>query len=106
MSSFSEQDPHDPDDPELDYTPLRLRERAAKLGPYLSQRARSEPIRSPPIPRPAQTRRTQREQILVRDALNSRHSGRRVGSRVGPLSGFLEVREVALQLMRTGFPAS
>ena len=52
MSSFSEQDPIDPDDPELDYTPLRLRERAAKLGPSVSQRARSEPIRSPSIPRP------------------------------------------------------
>ena len=53
MSSFSEQDPIDPDDPELDYTPLRLRERLAKLGPSVSQAARSEPIRSPPILRPA-----------------------------------------------------
>ena len=53
MSSFSEQDPIDPDDPELDYTPLRLSERLAKLGPSVSQGARSEPIRSPPIPRPA-----------------------------------------------------
>jgi hypothetical protein len=53
MSSFSEQDPIDPDDPELDYTPFRLRERLAKLGPSVSQGARSEPIRSPPIPRPA-----------------------------------------------------
>jgi hypothetical protein len=52
MSSFSEQDPIDPDDPELDYAPLRLRERAAKLGPYVSQGARPEPVRSPPIPRP------------------------------------------------------
>jgi hypothetical protein len=52
MSSFSEQDPLDPN-PALDYAPLRLRERAAKLGPSVSQRARSEPIRSPPIPRPA-----------------------------------------------------
>src|SRR6202140_3227250 len=53
MSSFSEQDPIDPEDPELDYTPLRLRERLAKLGPSVSQGARSEPIRSPPILRPA-----------------------------------------------------
>ena len=53
MSSFSEQDPLDPDDPVLDYTPLRLSERAAKLGPSVSQGARSEPIRSSPIPRPA-----------------------------------------------------
>ena len=53
MSSFSEQDPLDPDDPELDYTPLRLSERAAKLGPSVSQGATSEPIRSSPISRPA-----------------------------------------------------
>ena len=53
MSSFTEQVPLDPDDPELDYRPLRLSERAAKLGPSVSQGARSEPIRSSPIPRPA-----------------------------------------------------
>ena len=53
MSRFSEQDPIDPDDPELDYTPLRLSERAAKLGPSVSQGARSEPIRSSPLSRPA-----------------------------------------------------
>jgi hypothetical protein len=46
MSSFSEQDSIDPEDPKLDYTPLRLRERAAKLGPLVSQAASSEPIRS------------------------------------------------------------
>ena len=51
--SFTEQGPLDPDDPELDYTPLRLSERAAKLGPSVSQAARSEPSRSSPIPRPA-----------------------------------------------------
>lgn len=53
MSSFTEQVPLDPDDPELDYKPLRLSERAAKLGPSVSQGARSEPIRSSPISRPA-----------------------------------------------------
>ena len=53
MSSFTEQVPLDPDDPELDYTPLRLSERAAKLGPSVSQGARSEHIRSSPISRPA-----------------------------------------------------
>jgi hypothetical protein len=53
MSSSTEQVPLDPDDPELDYTPLRLSERAAKLGPSVSQGARSEPIRSSPISRPA-----------------------------------------------------
>jgi hypothetical protein len=52
MSSFTEQDPLDPDDPELDYTPVRLSERAAKLGPSVSQGARSEPIRSSQISPP------------------------------------------------------
>jgi hypothetical protein len=46
MSGFSEQDSIDPDDPKPDHTPLRLSERAAKLGPSVSQAARSEPIRS------------------------------------------------------------
>jgi hypothetical protein len=53
MGTFSEQDPIDLDDPELDYTPPRLRERAAKPGLSASQRARSEPIGSSPIFRPA-----------------------------------------------------
>jgi hypothetical protein len=52
MSSFSEQDSIDPDNPELDYKPLRLSERAARLGPSVSQAARSEPIGSSPMPRP------------------------------------------------------
>jgi hypothetical protein len=52
MSSFTEQGPIDPNDPGLDYAPLRLRERAAKLGPSVSQGARSGPIRPPPISRP------------------------------------------------------
>src|SRR5262245_5487648 len=48
-----EQDSIDPDDPKLDYTPLRLSERAAKLGPSVSQAARSETIRSSSMPSPA-----------------------------------------------------
>ncbi len=52
MSSFSEQDPLNPNDPEY-YAPPRLRERAAKLGLSLSQEARSEPITSSPISLPA-----------------------------------------------------
>ena len=53
MSSFSEQDSVDPDNPEFDYKPLRLSERAARLAPSVSQAARSEPIGSSPMPRPA-----------------------------------------------------
>jgi hypothetical protein len=52
MSSLSEQDPLNPNDPEF-YAPPRLRERAAKLGRSLSQEARSEPIRSSPLSIPA-----------------------------------------------------
>jgi hypothetical protein len=52
MSNFSERDSIDPDDPRLDYAPLSLSERAAKLGPSVSQAARLEP-RSPPLSRPA-----------------------------------------------------
>jgi hypothetical protein len=48
MSSLSEQDPLNPNDPEF-YAPPLLRERAAKLGRSLSQEARSEPVRSSPI---------------------------------------------------------
>ncbi len=52
MSSLSEQDPLNPNNPEF-YAPPRLRERAAKLGQSLSQEARLEPIRSSPISLPA-----------------------------------------------------
>jgi hypothetical protein len=52
MSSFSEQAPPNPNDPEF-YAPPRLRERAAKLGLSLSQAERPEPIRSSPISLPA-----------------------------------------------------
>ena len=51
MSSFSEQGSIDPDNPKLDYAPLPLSERAAKLGPLVSQGA-SEPVRPSPILRP------------------------------------------------------
>lgn len=53
MSRFSEQDPLDLDNPELDYTPLGLSERAVKPGPSVSQGARSDPIRSSPVSGPA-----------------------------------------------------
>ena len=50
MSGFSEQDSIGPDNPEPDYPTLRLSERVAKLGPLVSQEARSESF---PVPRPA-----------------------------------------------------
>ena len=53
MSSFGEQDSMSPDNPELEHTPLRLSERAAKLGPLVSHGARSEPFRLSPMLLPA-----------------------------------------------------
>jgi hypothetical protein len=53
MRRFSGQDSVDPDDPELDYSPLSLSERASKLGPSASQAARSERIKVVPLSRPA-----------------------------------------------------
>lgn len=52
MRRFSGQDSIDPDDPELDYSPLSLSERAMKLGSSASQAARSERIRVVPLSRP------------------------------------------------------
>ena len=104
MSRFNEQDPLDPDDPELDYTPLRLSERVAKLGPTVSQGARSEPIRSPPLSRPAS---------LVPKAINeparrTRDLDRRaallsVAARVAAVASVLTVVALLFVIMR---PAS
>jgi hypothetical protein len=71
MNSFSEQGSIDPDNPKLDYAPLGLSERAAKLGPLMSQGA-SEPVRPSPILRPVlvpkeidePARRTRRTALL------------------------------------------
>jgi len=104
MGSFSEQDPLDPDDPELDYTPLRLRERAEKLGRSVSQGARSEPISSSPISRPASldpkainepARRTR--DLDRRAALSS------VAARVAAVAGVVAVVALLFVIMK---PAS
>ena len=52
MRRFSGQDSIDPDDPELDYLPLSLSERASKLGPSASLAARSERIKLAPLSHP------------------------------------------------------
>jgi hypothetical protein len=104
MGSFSEQDPLDPDDPELDYTPLRLRERAEKLGRSVSQGARSEPVSSSPISRPASldpkainepARRTR--DLDRRAALSS------VAARVAAVAGVVAVVALLFVIMK---PAS
>jgi hypothetical protein len=104
MSRFNEQDPLDPDDPELDYTPLRLSERVAKLGPSVSQGARSEPIRSSPLSRPAALvpKATNEPARRTRD-LDRRAALLSVAARVAALAGVVTVVALLFVIMR---PAS
>ena len=104
MSSFTEQVPLDPDDPELDYTPLRLSERAAKLGPSVSQGARSEPIRSSPISRPASLdpKATNERARHTRD-LDRRAALLSVAARVAAVAGVVVVAALLFVIMK---PAS
>ena len=104
MSSFTEQVPVDPDDPELDYTPLRLSERAAKLGPSVSQGARSEPIRSSPISRPASLdpKATNERARHTRD-LDRRAALLSVAARVAAVVGVVVVAALLFVIMK---PAS
>jgi hypothetical protein len=101
MSSFSEQDPIDPDDPELDYTPLRLSERLAKLGPSVSQGARSEPVRSPAILRPAPPD----PKAIYEPARHPRDLDRRaalfsVAARVAAVAGVVAVAALLFVIMK------
>jgi hypothetical protein len=102
--SFTQQVPLDPDDPELDYTPLRLSERAAKLGPSVSQGARSEPIRSSPISRPASLDPTATNERArhTRD-LDRRAALLSVAARVAAVAGVVAVVALLFVIMR---PAS
>ena len=104
MSSFTEQVPLDPDDPKLDYTPLRLSERAAKLGPSVSQGARSEPIRSSPISRPASLdpKATNERARHTRD-LDRRAALFSVAARVAAVAGVVAVLALLFVIMK---PAS
>jgi hypothetical protein len=104
MSSFTEQVPLDRDDPELDYTPLRLSERAAKLGPSVSQGARSEPVRSSPISRPASLdpKATYERARHTRD-LDRRAALLSVAARVAAVAGVVVVVALLFVIMK---PAS
>ena len=104
MSSFTEQVPLDPDDPELNYKPLRLSERAAKLGPSVSQGARSEPIRSSPISRPASLdpKATNGRARHTRD-LDRRAALLSVAARVAAVAGVVAVVALLFVIMK---PAS
>ena len=101
MSSFTEQVPLDPDDPELDYTLLRLSERA---GPSVSQGARSEPIRSSPISRPASLdpKATNERARHTRD-LDRRAALLGVAARVAAVAGVVVVVALLFVIMK---PAS
>jgi hypothetical protein len=104
MSGFTEQVPLDPDDPELDYRPLRLSERAAKLGPSVSQGARSESIRSSPISRPASLdpKATNERARHARD-LDRRAALLSVAARVAAVAGVVAVVALLFVIMK---PAS
>jgi len=104
MSSFTEQVPLDPDDPKLDYTPFRLSERAAKLGPAVSRGARSEPIRSSPISRPASLdpKATNERARHTRD-LDRRAALLSVAARVAAVAGVVAVVALLFVIMK---PAS
>jgi hypothetical protein len=100
MSNFSEQDPI-PDDPELDYTPLRLRERAAKLGLSVSQGARSEPIRSSPISRPVPPDPKAINELARRTHdLDRRAALFSVAARVAAVAGFVAVAALLFVIMK------
>ena len=105
MSSFTEQVPLDPDDPELDYRPLRLSERAAKLGPSVSQGARSEPIRSSPISRPASLdpKAATNERARHTRDLDRRAALLSVAARVAAVAGVVVVVALLFVIMK---PAS
>jgi|HubBroStandDraft_6_1064221.scaffolds.fasta_scaffold889811_1 hypothetical protein len=88
MRRFSGQDSIDPDDPELDYSPLSLSERALKLGSSASQAARSEPIGVVPLSRPTSLV----PKAIKEPARRSRDSDRRaamlsVATRVASVAG-------------------
>ena len=104
MSSFTEQVPLDPDDPELNYKPLRLSQRAAKLGPSVSQGARSEAIRSSPISRPASLdpKATNERARHTRD-LDRRAALLSVAARVAAVAGVVVVAALLFVIMK---PAS
>jgi hypothetical protein len=103
MVSFSEQDPIDPDDPELDYSPLPLSERAAKLGPSVSQGARSEPIGSSPLRPASLARRAINEPTRPSRDLERRTALLSVGGRIAAIAAAVIVLALLFVIMK---PAS
>jgi hypothetical protein len=96
MRRFSGQDFIDPDDPELDYSPLRL-----SVEPSASQQARSEPVKVVPLSRPT---------LLASKAINEaatspRDSDRRaarlsVAARFAAVAGAVAIVALFLMIMK------
>ena len=105
MSRFIEQDPLHPDDPEPEFTPLPLRERAEKLGRSLSQAARSEPIRSssPPSGRASLAPKAINEPARRTPDLDRRAALLSVATRTAAVAGLVAVLALLLVIMK---PAS
>ena len=102
MSSFSEQGSIDPDNPKLDYTALPLSERAAKLGPLVSQGA-SEPVRPSPILRPVLVPKAIDEPASRTRDLNRRAALLSVAARVAAVASVAAVVALLFVIMK---PAS
>jgi hypothetical protein len=99
MRRFSGEDSIDPDDPELDYSPLSLSERASKLGPSASQAARSERIKVVPLSTSLGPK------AINKSARRTRHSGRRpvllsVAARVASVTGAMAIMVLLFFIMK------
>jgi hypothetical protein len=102
MSSFSEQDPIDPDDPQLNYTPLRLSERLAKLGPSVCGEQDRNPSGRPPSPVPP---RPTSPKAIYEPARHPRDLDRRaallsVAARVAAVAGVVAVVPLLFVIMK------
>jgi hypothetical protein len=101
MSNFSEQDSIDPDDPKPNYTPLGLSERAAKLGPLVSQGTGPEAF---PVPRPALLARKAIDESARRTRdLERRDTLLSVAARTAAVAGVVAVAVLLFVIMK---PAS
>jgi hypothetical protein len=108
MSRLNEQRSIELDDPKLDYAPLRLSDRAAKLGPLVSQGASSKPIRLPPVvlrsallaPKAIDDPASRRRELDRRAALLS------VATRIAAVAGVIAVAALLFVIMKPAFRQS
>jgi hypothetical protein len=108
MSRLNEQRSIEPDNPKLDHAPLRLSDRAAKLGPLVSLGASSEPIRLPPVvlrsallaPKAIDDPASRRRELDRRAALLS------VATRIAAVAGVVAVAALLLVIIKPAFRQS